>query len=253
MYQKLAQEAYAEDAPKVIETSFYAIMPAHLKRVLNQARLETASFETMVQHIEREMELNGLANPESTPFTGIHNVAPAANTNHERVPKITGTCFGCGHPGHLLRNCRKPNRDKRTQKPLNTNITNPCETCSKMDHETKDCYSGANWVIRTTWWKTPKKTGSTTSSTRDPPATTDYPAATNHGTAQYPAKKLLKPRLRFGDYTDFRYYTTSEPPKDFDKAMFIECSGQPSINWQRRWLIQRIIKLKKRPRQAPPP
>ena len=94
MYQKLAQEAYAEDAPKFIETSFYAKMPAHLKRVLNQARLETASYETMVQHLEREMELNGLANPDSTPFTGIHIVEPAANTNQERITKITGPCFG---------------------------------------------------------------------------------------------------------------------------------------------------------------
>ena len=27
LYQKLAQEAYAEDSPKYIETSFYAKMP----------------------------------------------------------------------------------------------------------------------------------------------------------------------------------------------------------------------------------
>ena len=30
-YQKLAQEAYGDDAPKFIETSFYSKMPAHLK------------------------------------------------------------------------------------------------------------------------------------------------------------------------------------------------------------------------------
>ena len=150
MYQKLAQEAYAEDAPKFIETSFYAKMPAHLKRVLNQPRFETPSYETMVHLLEGEMELNGLANPESTFFTGIHNEELAANTNQERVPKVTGPCFGCGHPGHLLRNCRKTNKDKRTQKPLSTNLTNPCETCGKLSHEAKDCYSGANWANRPT-------------------------------------------------------------------------------------------------------
>ena len=160
IYQKLAQEAYAEDAPRFIETSFYAKMPAHLKRVLNQARLETASYETMVQHLEREMELNGLANPESTTFTGIHNVEPSNNPNQERPPKTASTCFGCGHQGHLLRNCMKTNRDKRSQKTPNTKNTNPCETCGKLSHETKDCYSGANWANRPTWWKTPKPTGS---------------------------------------------------------------------------------------------
>ena len=116
IYQKLAQEAYADDAPRFIETSFYAKMPAHLKRVLNQARLETASYETMVQHLEREMELNGLANPESTTFTGILNVEPTNNPNQKKPPKTASTCFGCGHQGHLLRNCRKTNRDKRSQR-----------------------------------------------------------------------------------------------------------------------------------------
>ena len=159
-YQKLAQEAYAEDAPRFIETSFYAKMPTHLKRVLNQARLETASYETMVQHLEREMELNGLANPDSTTLTGIHNVEPTNNHNQERPPKTASTCFGCGHQGHLLRNCRKTNRDKRNQKTTNTTVTNPCETCGKLSHETKDCYSGANWANRPKWWKTPKPTGS---------------------------------------------------------------------------------------------
>ena len=98
-YQKLAQEAYAEEAPRFIETSFYAKMPAHLKRVLNQACLETALYETMVQHLEREMELNRLANPESATFTGIHNVEPTNNLNQERPPKTASTCFGCGHQG----------------------------------------------------------------------------------------------------------------------------------------------------------
>ena len=45
-YQKLAQEAYGEDAPRFIKTSFYAKMPTHLKRVLNQARLETENLMT---------------------------------------------------------------------------------------------------------------------------------------------------------------------------------------------------------------
>ena len=44
---------------------------------MNQARLETESYETMFQHlgsIKREIELNGLANPETTFLTGIHQI-----------------------------------------------------------------------------------------------------------------------------------------------------------------------------------
>ena len=154
-YQKLAQEAYGEDAPRFIETSFYAKMPPHLKKVLNQARLETESYETMVQHLEREIELNGLATTVDTSITGIHKIEPSLQQQQNKPPKTTGTCFGCGNPGHLLRNCRKTNRDKRSQKNRNTTLSSPCETCGKMSHETKDCYSGAN---RPTWWKTPKAT-----------------------------------------------------------------------------------------------
>ena len=115
-YQKLAQKAYGEDAPKFIEISFYAKMPPHLKRVLNQARLETESYETMVQRLEREIELNSLAATDSPPITGVNNLELSLQQQQEKPPKSTGTCFGCGNPGHLLRNCRKTNRDKRSQR-----------------------------------------------------------------------------------------------------------------------------------------
>ena len=156
-YQKLAQEAYGENAPRFIEISFYAKMPPHLKKVLNQARLETESYETMVQHLEREIEINGLATNDGPSITGVHNIEPSLQQQNI-PPKTTGTCFGCGNPGHLLRNCRKTNRNKRSQKNQNTTLSSPCETCGKMSHGTKDCYSGANWANHPTWWKTPKAT-----------------------------------------------------------------------------------------------
>ena len=52
--------------PKFIETPFYAKMPTHLKRILNQSRLETESYDMMVQNLERETELN------ETNITGVH-------------------------------------------------------------------------------------------------------------------------------------------------------------------------------------
>ena len=91
LYQKLAQETYAEDARKYIETLFYAKMPAHLKRVFNQARLETASYETMVQHLERKLKLNRLANPDTTSLSSINNIEIAPTHCQERTQKVTGT------------------------------------------------------------------------------------------------------------------------------------------------------------------
>ena len=86
----------------------------------------------MVQHLEQEMELNRLANLESTPFTGIYNVKPASNTNQERVPNATRPCFGCGHPGHLLRrNCRKKIEIKEPKNPSTQTYLTPVKHVSK--------------------------------------------------------------------------------------------------------------------------
>ena len=93
-FQKLAREAYGEDAPRFIETSFDAKMPPHLKWVLNQARLETVSYETMVQHLEKEIELNGLATTDSPSTTGVHNLEPSLQQHkqqqqQEKPPETT--------------------------------------------------------------------------------------------------------------------------------------------------------------------
>ena len=98
-YQKLAQEAYGHDAPKFIETSFYAKMPLHLKRVLNQARLETESYDTVVQHLEREMELNGLSALVDTNITGLHQI----KSMYKNVNKPTQTSRSVLRPGMSLR------------------------------------------------------------------------------------------------------------------------------------------------------
>ena len=126
--QKLAQEAYGENAPKFIETSFYAKMPIHLKRVLNQARLETESYDLMVQHLEKEMELNRLLAPNETNITGIHQIEVQETQQAPNTPKPTGPCYRCGQPGHIVKNCRKVAREARNRgNRVPNKIVDPCE------------------------------------------------------------------------------------------------------------------------------
>ena len=114
-YQKLAQEAYGDDTPQFTETSFYAKLPPHLKRVLNQARLEAETYDTMVQHLEREMELNGLSDPIDNNVTGIHQIDAYEQQAAPNPPNPAGPCFGCGHSGYIIKICRKTSRETRNR------------------------------------------------------------------------------------------------------------------------------------------
>ena len=92
---KLAQEAFGIAAHAIIEQLIYAKMPPHLKKSINQAHLENGTYEQIVTHLERELELNGLEAPDELP---INNVSQQpAKTNAGR-PK--SKCHHCKKPGH---------------------------------------------------------------------------------------------------------------------------------------------------------
>ena len=55
-----AEKAFGEHAQAMIDSLFYAKLPPKLKRSVNMARLENATYEEIVTHLERELELNGL-------------------------------------------------------------------------------------------------------------------------------------------------------------------------------------------------
>ena len=62
--QKLAKDAFGVAAQAIIEQFIYAKMPPHLKKSINQAHLENGTYEQIVSHLERELELNGLEAPD---------------------------------------------------------------------------------------------------------------------------------------------------------------------------------------------
>ena len=62
--QKLAKDAFGVAAQAIIELFIYAKMPPHLKKSINQAHLENGTYEQIVSHLEKELELNGLEAPE---------------------------------------------------------------------------------------------------------------------------------------------------------------------------------------------
>ena len=140
--------------------------------------MENGTYEQIVTHLERELELNGLEAPDELP---INNVSQQpTNTNADR-PKPT--CHHCKKLGHYRNQCRllkkqreqteniqnnpgNKNSDANASNP-NSNANNnnnnrnnnraerkpktvypPCETCGKTNHSTEKCYFGANAANR---------------------------------------------------------------------------------------------------------
>ena len=176
--QKLAKEAFGIAAHAIIQQFIYAKMPSHLKKSINQAHLGNGTYEQIVTHLERELELNGLEAPDELP---INNVSQQpTNTNADR-PKPK--CHHCEKPGNYRNQCRllkkqleqtendqivpgNKNSAANTSIPngnINNNNNNknskkaernpktlypPCETCGKTNHSTEKCYIGANAANR---------------------------------------------------------------------------------------------------------
>ena len=159
-------------------------MSPHLKKSVNEAHLENNTFEQIVTHFERELELNGLEAPDELQTISLNQ--QATNTNADR-PKPT--CYHC----KIRRHCRNQYRHLRRQKkqnrgtqsnsgnknsgansPIPDNSNNnknnnnnnknyknsdrderkpktaypSCETCGKTNQYTEFCYFRANSANR---------------------------------------------------------------------------------------------------------
>ena len=93
--QKLAKDAFGVAAQAIFEQFIYAKMPPHLKESINQAHLENATYEQIVSHLERDLELNVLEAPDEMPINTVTQQAPQQNSNKPRT-----TCHHGKKPGH---------------------------------------------------------------------------------------------------------------------------------------------------------
>ena len=105
--QKLAKDAFGVAAKAIIEQFIYAKMPPHLKKSINQAHSENGTYEQIVSHLEKELELNGLKAPDEMPINTVTQQAPQQNSNKPRP-----TCHHCKKPGHYQTQCRQLKREK---------------------------------------------------------------------------------------------------------------------------------------------
>ena len=181
--QKLAENAFGVATQDIIEQIINATMPPHLKKSVNQAHLENGTYEQIVSHLERELELNGLEAPDEIQINTV--TQPVEQQNSEK-PKPT--CHHRKKPGHYRNQCRQLKREKdqarnntnsttngntnngsaqtnsnpnnKISNNINANHTNdqrdgrsrpdfpPCETCGRNNHSTEKCYLRAKAANR---------------------------------------------------------------------------------------------------------
>ena len=137
--QKLAKDAFGVAAQAIIDQFIYAKMPPHLKKSINQAHLENGTYEQIVTHLERELELNSLEYPDETQMNTVTHKQQIEG-NPDNAGKINSDTNDSNPNTH------KNDRKSRTLYP-------PCETCGKTNHSTERCYVGANAANRPLPWK----------------------------------------------------------------------------------------------------
>ena len=105
--QNLSKDAFGIDAHAIIEQLIYAKMQPHLEKSKNQAHLEIGTYQQIVTHLEKDIELNGMEALDDLQINTVtHNTA---NTNADR-PKPT--CHHFKKPGLYRNQCRLLKRQK---------------------------------------------------------------------------------------------------------------------------------------------
>ena len=139
----MAKDAFGVAAQAIIEQFIYAKMLPHLKKSINRAHLENGTYEQIVTHLERELELNSLDYPDETQMNTLTHKQKYED-NKDNAGKI--------------------NSDTHDSKPKNYKIDRksrtvylPCETCDKTNHSAERCYAGANATIKPLPWKSKRQ------------------------------------------------------------------------------------------------
>ena len=164
--QENAEKAFGDNAHQMIENLLYAKMPPHLKKSINQAYLENGTYDQIVTHLEREMELNGLEADEplvKTQMTATKKEQNTEKTNkkpNEKTKKQTpktvpdktlknNQCRYCKEAGHMMADCPKLAKRRKLEEDPDAA---KCENCNTPGHEEENCYFGANMENRPPKW-----------------------------------------------------------------------------------------------------
>ena len=160
-----AEKAFGDHAQKMIDSLLYAKLPPKLKRSVNMARLENGSYDEIVAHLERELELNALEESDDLPMATMTSSSSKTKTplSTNQMSKIT--CNYCKEKGHMVKDCeklkKKKEKDAQQGKSTEKKTYPKCGTCGKKNHPEERCWQGAGAHLK------PKRTRPEDSSDTD--------------------------------------------------------------------------------------
>ena len=123
----------------MIDSVLCAKLPPKLKRSVNIARLQNGTYEKIVAHLERELELNALGESDDLPIATTASVS----TN-------TGNLLSNGNDTNEDAQCcyfKARNGRENGKKPLIQTYP-PCETRGRKNHPPERCWQGAGAHLR---------------------------------------------------------------------------------------------------------
>ena len=150
-----AEKAFADNAQHMIDSLHYAKLPPLLKRSLNSAYLENGTYDQIVAHLEKELELSGLENDGELTVTTM--TAIPTNDNQQTTEQTKTVWHYCKKPGYVIRDFRKRMRKEQEQrndpsmqntKPSTSKSFAPCPHCQRTNHPAEKCWSGPNAANR---------------------------------------------------------------------------------------------------------
>ena len=153
--KECAERAFGGNAQHMIDSLLYAKLPPLLKRSLNLAYLENGTYDQIVAHLERGLELSGLESDGELTIPTMIAIPP--NENQQNTEKTKIVCHYCKKPGHVVRDCRKRIRKEQKQrndhsiqntKPSTSKSYAPCPHCQRTNHPPEQCWSGPNAANR---------------------------------------------------------------------------------------------------------